>query len=279
MFPVIFKDILPSPVLQEQVRKYQVFRFVFDKDIVPPVKFHAPRPEHSITFYLRDPQKFSFCNTGNIVTYPSCIINGMYTVPILRYGGSDFWAIKVVLQPTTLFQLLKTHLREFTNSFINAEDVFGNVVLRVREQLRESENLNEMIIVIEEFLKRVMKKNSKPDHPFDKAICLTMNMENAVSIKWLTNQSCMSTRHFIRKFEERIGISAKTFQRIARFDKTFRSKNAHPELNWKSIAFEKGYYDYQHLVRDFKEFTFHAPPAFYEIDKKSPERYFGLFER
>src|SRR5687767_5935582 len=101
------QHIAPSVHLQDDVREYQVFRFLFDKSVTPPFKFHAPRPEHCITFYLRDPQKSGYIDSSVVHTYPACVINGMYTVPLKRYGGKDFWAIKIVLKPSTLYRLIK----------------------------------------------------------------------------------------------------------------------------------------------------------------------------
>lgn len=118
MIPVLLKDILPNPRLHEYVRKYQVFRFLFEKDKIPPLKYHAPRPEHCITFYVRDVQKFSYFGSQTIISYPKCIINGMYNIPINRYGGYDFWAIKVVLQPTALYCLTGIPAQELTNTYL-----------------------------------------------------------------------------------------------------------------------------------------------------------------
>jgi hypothetical protein len=84
MIPVLVKDILPRSSLQEHIRKYQVFRFVFDKQITPPTKYHYPRPEHCITFYTRDAQKFRYPNLSIIQPYPQCVINGMHTFPVLH---------------------------------------------------------------------------------------------------------------------------------------------------------------------------------------------------
>jgi len=274
----LLKDILPSEDLREYVHKYQVFRFLFDASASPPIKFHAPRPEHSITFYIRDAQKFSYLNSPIIYTYPPCVINGMYTIPIHRYGGNDFWAIKVVLKPSVLFQLIQLSLRELTNSYINAEEIWGNKIRIVSEQLAGLNALEKMLCVIETFLKEVFRNIIKKDHPIDKVSNYLLSIENGTSLEWLSSQSCLSLRQFIRKFEERNGVSAKTFQRIIRFDKAFRMKNSHPHLDWLSIAIKCDYYDYQHLVKDFKEFTHLKPSAFYEVEKTSPERSFGLVE-
>jgi AraC-like DNA-binding protein len=278
MLPVQLTNIPPCASLQDYVRKYQVFRFVFDKHVIPPVKFHAPRPEHSITFYVRDVQTFSEYNSGTILPYPRCVINGMYTVPIYRYGGNDFWAIKVVLQPSTLFHLTKTTLAGLTNHFLDAEEVWGNEIDMICDQLNTLEDLNEMISVIEAFLENQVNKISKPYHVIDKVSHYILDHENKASLDWLASQSCLSTRQFSRIFEERIGVSAKTFKRIVRFDKAYRAKNSQPDSDWLFIAVDCDFYDYQHLVKDFKEFTKLTPPAFYEIEKRSPERSFGLFE-
>ena len=56
-------------------------------------------------------------------------------------------------------------------------------------------------------------------------------------------------------------------------------KNARPAIDWLSIGIELGYYENQHLVRDFKEFTHLKPNAFLEADTKSPERVFGMTSR
>lgn len=276
MIPVLVKDILPCPNLQEYVRKYQVFRFVFDKKIIPPTKYHYPRPEHCITFYIRDAQKFRYSSLPTIQPYPECVINGMHTVPVYRYAGNDFLAIKAILRPSVLFHVVKLPLNEITNTFINAEDIWGNEICSVCDHLRELDELTEMITVIENFVKNRIKRITNDYHPIDKASDYILNEKNNAPIDWLANQSCLSVRQFIRKFEERIGISAKTFERVIRFDKAYRMKNRHPEYDWKYISFACDYHDYQHMVKDFKEFSSLTPTSLYELELKAPERSFGF---
>ncbi len=96
------------------------------------------------------------------------------------------------------------------------------------------------------------------------------------SLDWLARQSSLSIRQFIRKFEERTGVSPKMFDRISRFDRVYRLKNNQPDLDWLSIALANGYYDYQHLAKDYRDFTRMTPVSFYETDRKAPERLFGM---
>ena len=276
MIPVLVKNILPGAPLQAYVRKYQIFRFLFDREITPPIKHHYPRPEHCITFYIKDPQKFKYQDPAAVQSYPQCTINGMHTTPVYRSGGNDFLALKIILCPVVLDHLLRSPINELTNGFINTEDVWGKEVASVCNRLMELDDLYEMVGVIEHFLLQRMQKITHHFLPIDQVPELVFAKENNVSINWLASQSCLSVRQFIRKFEERIGVSAKTFACIIRFDKAYRMKNLHPEYDWLFIALSCNYYDYQHMVKDFKEFASLTPAALYELELKAPERSFGF---
>lgn len=276
MIPILVKDILPCAILKKYVRKYQVFRFVFHEGVIPPIKHHYPRPEHCITFYLRDAQKFTYSSPETIQSYPQCVINGIHTVPVHRYAGNDFLAIKVILRPSVLYQLVKFPLRELTNRFIDAEDIWGNEVGLICRRLKESNELPDMITIIESFILSKIKQISSNYHPIDKVSDYILDVKNNASIDWLADQSCLSVRQFIRKFEERMGVSAKTFERIIRFDNAYRMKNRYPQYDWLFIALSCDYHDYQHMVKDFKEFSDLTPSSLYELEIKAPERYFGF---
>jgi AraC-like DNA-binding protein len=160
--------------------------------------------------------------------------------------------------------------------FINAEDIWGNEVCLINDRLKELDKLSEMISVIEVFIESRIKNVKTDYHPIDKASDYILHEKNDASIAWLANQSCLSVRQFIRKFKERIGVNVKTFQRIIRFDNAYRLKNRHPEYDWLFIAISCNYYDYQHMVKDFKEFSNLTPYSLYKLEVKAPEQSFGF---
>lgn len=275
MIPTLFKDIIPSPFLKEFVRKYQVFRFQFDNGIIPPIKHHYPRPEHSITFYINDKQNYQDSNSV-IKPYPPCVINGMYTVPIHRHAGNDFLAIKIVLQPSTLYQLLNIPITDLTNNFLDAESVWGNDVAKLYDRLKQENDLDKMIACIENFLSIKLKNLHIDFTPIDTASNWLLQQEGRVSIDWLASQSCLSKRQFIRNFEKRIGVSAKMFERIIRFDKAYCLKNRHPQYDWLYVAIACDYHDYQHMVKDFKSLSELTPTTLSNLELHAPERHFGF---
>jgi AraC-like DNA-binding protein len=73
----------------------------------------------------------------------------------------------------------------------------------------------------------------------------------------------MSVRNFERRFGEQVGTSPKLFCRLLRFNKAFKSKINVPEKNWSDIAYECGYYDSLHLIKEFKQFANASPTALF----------------
>ncbi|CAN5516596.1 hypothetical protein BH23BAC1_BH23BAC1_47610 [soil metagenome] len=223
MDTMLIKNFPPPPALREYITKYQVIRFLFDKNSVLPIKYHTPHPEHCITFYVKDLQKYSSIDSATITTYPRCVVNGMYDVPINRHGGYDFLAIKVVLQPGILFRLTGIPPQELANSYIDAEVLWGKEPRMTCEHLMNVQTLREMFSLLEIFLTNLFTFHVKRSpHPVDKASQFILHQKNPASIEWLADQSCLSKRQFIRKFEERVGKSPKSFDRVTRFDRAYR---------------------------------------------------------
>jgi AraC-like DNA-binding protein len=203
----------------------------------------------------------------------------MYNIPLNRYGGYDFLAIKVVLQPGILFCLTGMPVQELANTFIDAEALWGKEVRLVLQQLADVQELKQMLTILDNFFEYLFKHRlCKTLHPVDKAGRFIIYQQRASTLEWLADQSCLSKRQFIRKFEQRQGISPKLFDRIVRFDRAYRMKNKFPEADWLYIALSCGYYDYQHLVKDYKEFTNFTPQSLFELERNTPERKFSIHE-
>ena len=272
---MILRDVLPNPALQEYVRKHQIIRFVFGATDFLPFKAYSPRPEHCLIFLLRDKQNVGYLGNDQLLTHPKCTINGQHTIVTNRYIARDFWALQIVLQPGALFRLTGIPSYELTNTFIDAEAVWGKDIREAHEQMSNTDDVDKSILLAETFLEKIIRKSKHDLHGIDRVSQLILGQNKIISIDNLANQACLSSRQFHRKFTERMGINPKVFDRIVRFEKAFRLKNACPHLDWLTIALHSGYYDYQHLVKDYKEFTKLTPAGFYETDTKAPERIFG----
>lgn len=135
-----------------------------------------------------------------------------------------------------------------------------------------------MISVAESYILKLISQTKKEAHGIDKAAKMLLQDTKPVSMDWLARETCLCARQFERKFKQHMGISASIYARIARFNMAVKMKNAQPEKDWMSIAIQCNYYDYQHLVRDFKAFTGFTPTSFFQLENQAPERMLGLHE-
>ncbi len=94
-----------------------------------------------------------------------------------------------------------------------------------------------------------------PANPSTWRANLILERHGRVSLDEMANCACLSISQFQRRFEAQMGVSPKLFTRIARFSWAFQQKERNPALDWLSVAVQADYHDYQHLVRDFKQFA------------------------
>lgn len=124
----------------------------------------------------------------------------------------------------------------------------------VSKRLLHASNLEEGKTIVEKFLLDQVK-NLQEKLPFDSAMRILMNTNGTMSVEKTASFSCLSIKQFERKCKERIGMNPKQFARILKFSKAYRLHEAMPQISWTHIAYEAGYYDQMHMIRDFKTFA------------------------
>lgn len=273
---MIYRYIVPNPVLQEFVRDYLIAHFTFDKDQDIPFKPYSPKPEQTITFLPKGNLTINNPLTGETRISPVTSICGQQVSRYNFYLTSEYLMLRVHFNPGALFRLLHIPLSEFSDCWFDAESVIGREISDVNERLANCLNYAQMIAIVEEYLINKIRKVKAGTHPLDQVATSLLINPTRFSLDWLAGQSCLCQRQFNRKFIERMGIGPKLYSRIVRFHKAYQYKEAHPQENWMSVAFLFGYVDYQHLVKDFKEFAHVTPNLWIKQDNQSPEKVLQL---
>ena len=273
---MISKDILPSEQLRQYISQYRLRHFIFQKGMVPPVKPFPPRPEQCLTFYIRGNETARYLDLGSEIRKPRSVLSGQFTNRVDRYVSfPEILMIIVDFKPGALNRLVGIPFTAFTNRDLDAETVFCTEIKRVNERLSSSECYGEMIQIIERFFAVLIQQQRIEILPLD-GLITRVSEDPDCSIDWMAKHAFLSPRQLERKFDERIGISPKTFLRISRFNKSYWLHLKNPGMSWFDIAMSCGYTDYQHLVKEYKEFTHAAPNPFFELESRAPGRILGL---
>lgn len=273
---MIYKYIKPGPPLQDFVRDYLVAHFIFNKNEPIPFKPYAPKPEHGITFFPKGIVSIEDQCTGIIIQAPKVSVFGQQVSRYNFHLTQEYLMLRVHFLPGALYQLLGIPLFEFTDQYSDATAVINREVGDVNEQLAGCDNYAQMIEIVENYLTSKTKKIKKDNYLINKVASFMYTEPTNFSLDYLANQACLSPRQFNRKFTERIGVGPKLYSRIIRFYRAYQYKEIHPDADWLTIAYLFDYSDYQHLVKDFKEFAGVTPSIWLNEDNQSPERILSL---
>ncbi|MEJ7626186.1 MAG: helix-turn-helix domain-containing protein [Ferruginibacter sp.] len=167
---------------------------------------------------------------------------------------SQLSAIRVDFLPGGLYRMLGIPMHELFDAGFDAIDFFGAEVRIINDQLQHIHDLNEGKNIVERFLLNHLT-TARTMLPFDSALCMLMHNNGNMSMEKTASLSCLSLKQFERKCKERIGMNPKLYARILKFSKAYRIHETFPQLSWTKIAYEAGYYDQMHMIRDFKIFA------------------------
>lgn len=275
---MIYQILQPHPALKPFVKEYTLLHFDF-RGLAGerPTKLLEARAEQSIILYPSG--VFTKVNPvlAKQIAIPHTIVQGQLLNGWYHHYPEDFKFVKIIFQPGGLFHLLgQAPTTYFTDAVTDAESVLGREISEIIQQLMNTDQYREMIRVVDTYLLAKFQKLKLRIEPIDRINGLLQSGNSTVNLGYLADQACLSYRQFERKFKERNGVSPKLFVRIARFNRAFIMKDENPAKDWLDIAISCGYSDYQHMVKDFRQFAGVTPVEMIETDAKCPEKVLGL---
>lgn len=265
----------PHPALRGFVNNIMIHEVNFDATQSQLSFSVPPLPEYGLFFYVRDRSDAEDMSTNMKETLSSSTVVGPHTNRHIMTPGHNHLMIKVGFQPGGLYRLLGIPMNEllYKGSF-DCIDLLGNEMNKVNDQLMHAVSFTEMKTIIENFLlKRTGKL--KPTLPIDRVLALLIEERGLIKIDQLASHACLSVRQFERVFQQRIGLAPKHFSRLVRFSQAWIMKEQQPGISWTKIAYECGYFDQMHLIRDFQEFA-NVNPSHIEAELlQSPAKFFN----
>ena len=176
----------------------------------------------------------------------------------------------VVFQPSGISQLLGIPAGGLRDNIINIEYLFGKQGLQLYERLLESNSIGAKLGLLNTFFTRLAEKATCPDDSVLKASINSIVVNNGlVSSLQLVKLTGYTERHIERMFIESVGVTPKKFAGIVKlhyFLKHLKNKPISQSLT--AMAYEAGYADQSHLIKEFKKFTGMTPGIYlHKADK------------
>ncbi|MBP2629941.1 MAG: helix-turn-helix protein [Firmicutes bacterium] len=151
---------------------------------------------------------------------------------------------------------------DLIDSFIDIKTLWGRKGFEFEQLIIEARTLEERIRIIEIFLMGFLEKYHRSEHWVDLAVKNLLYQYNTIKLKDISHELFISDRQFQRKLKESVGVSPKTFQRIARFESVLKNLLLRKNKHYLDLALENGYYDQSHFIKEFRNNVGEYPSAF-----------------
>lgn len=183
--------------------------------------------------------------------------------------------IAVTFYPHGAANFLRFPLSEIEDTSINLEDIFNIAGKETEEQICLARSQAERIAVIEKFLLRCFNPVKDNDFRFiKKGVELVNQAKGQISASELSQKLLLTNKSLERKFSALLGKTPKQFIRIVRFQGVIQSFLNPENKQLTRLAYENGYFDQAHFVKDFKALSGYTPKEFLALGPCNTD-YFG----
>jgi AraC-like DNA-binding protein len=166
--------------------------------------------------------------------------------------------------------LLQDNVTALTNSMTALGTDWDALVQRLKSHVTLG-RYEQAVTTLEEFLIQQALIRTYDFKLIQTAAKLLYYTKGQYRISELADYCQVSVRQLERGFQQVIGTSPKTFARTLRFQEAERRLMFDPDADLTGLAYECGYFDQAHFIKDFKAFTGKTPTEHAEQMRKLQE--------
>jgi AraC-like DNA-binding protein len=245
----------PSEPLKPYIRHYYLFRSDPNENFGDTV---YPSGDMEMIFNLGEG---TWAIPGK--TNPPIELWGQMTKPLpIRSAGSQTM-LGVKFFPHSAAYFLDDRIGGFNDQIADLGEILGKPIKQLHSQLLTTSDPSERIALLESFLLKRLIQTEKRSLRIDRVghILKSMARDPAeVKIKAIATQHGITARYLNKLIYQHTGLTPISFSKIKRFQRSLRliAKNDQPLT---AIAYDCGYFDQSHFIKEFKSFTGLTPSA------------------
>ncbi len=157
----------------------------------------------------------------------------------------------VQLLPEGAMPVLGVPMSSLADRYEPLAAVMGSEAKRVQDLVQGAADDLSCVRAIEHWLFERVQVERLRSKVIDVVVREVARRAGALRVQDLAEHVNLSRRHLGRVMSERLGFSPKLFSRINRFDHAIKMARALPSVPWAFLAFDAGYSDQAHMVREF----------------------------
>ncbi|MGC3945657.1 MAG: helix-turn-helix transcriptional regulator [Chryseolinea sp.] len=255
-----YQEYIPSEALRSYVKCYYVFE-ADGQQIINDNAFATGCVE--VMFNLHGSQwetevKGQFIQTSRMELWGQIV----KPMPLRLAGKSQMLGIRFHPFGASLF--LNDDVSLFNDQVVDLRSLMGTALDDLYQQLQDTPHIAGRINLLETFLHNRLSLFEKRR---DKSTLVKMVMNELTRDDFFDNIDNVAARYgitsrYLQKiFLQHTGLTPKLFSKINRFQKSLVLVGK-SDLSLTSIAYQSGYFDQSHFIREFRAFTGNTPSRF-----------------
>jgi len=204
-----------------------------------------------------------YLNDAQTVLQPRSFIHGQIRsyIDLEPTGHTGIFSVR--FQPAGLQAFVAMQAGELSGLTVEPDSIWGNDGDVLQDRILNASSHAQRVQITETFLLQRLRRNTYSTEALGYCIQQLHQSGGLISMDSLAEKANIGRRHLERRFVSGVGMSPKLLSRIIRFQNMLRLIGENRLNSLTALAYEGGYYDQAHFIRDFKEFTGLNPRAYF----------------
>ncbi|MTI33579.1 helix-turn-helix domain-containing protein [Xanthovirga aplysinae] len=253
-----FKDFMPEHSIERVVPTGHIF-IIFELDNIPRNTFDNETLKPNNTF-------------------TKVWVSGMHRnyISISAHQKSEMFVIQ--FKPFGAYPFFYFPIESLNERILPAKEVFGEELLDLREKLLIQGTSKGKFRLAENWLmNRFAAKKTPPTDLLN--VLKNLQREPATNYPQVIENYPNTQKHLIDQFKRYIGLTPKYYQRILRFNEILQQIQQKEKIVWSQVAYQCGYTDQSHFIKEFKHFSGFNPQEFIKQEYHQEEKNFFPLDR
>ncbi|MGD8777498.1 MAG: helix-turn-helix domain-containing protein [Ignavibacteria bacterium] len=272
--------------MQKKIKKYPVYNPLLKKYIK---FFWEIRAEHmqlnhkviplrniNLRFNLSDTPQYTY-QQGKEHLLESVFFSGLhdrYMDIHLKLDGKVHM-LGICFYPNGFYPFSKIPVSEYKNQLLGVNEVGFKISNTITEQLKEASDATTKLKILENELLSLLDNEYYDLENFQQMFNALKQNNYSRTVFKICQTNNISMRKLERLFNKFVGVSAKTFTTMNRFQNGLNQLLYSNYSKLSDIAYNNGYFDQMHYIKDFKRFAGNTPKNF--IHKNNSMLQIGKF--
>ncbi|HNY02808.1 MAG TPA: helix-turn-helix domain-containing protein, partial [Bacteroidales bacterium] len=168
----------------------------------------------------------------------------------------------VCFSPAGFYPFAGIPVSEFKNQVLGVREVGNGILHALSERLREADGTTARLHILESELEMLLVRNEAEPGNFTRLFSRLKTEDSDRQIAGFCRENRITPRTLERMYNKFVGLPAGTYGTLNRFHSSMNQLLHNDFSKLSDVAFDNGYFDQTHFIRDFRRYTGNTPKNF-----------------